>query len=125
MKFKNRYHVENNICLAFVKLGLLAGVNVGLGTGPDDLDKDLIEACYQSNFDDPHFIGGPACIIRIDSMGKINKIFTIAFNVADRLVNYISVNGSVNKIKSAERNRAVIVAAHRWLIQSMNATGKK
>ncbi|MET3109262.1 hypothetical protein AAKU58_004113 [Oxalobacteraceae bacterium GrIS 1.18] len=124
MKFKNKYHVEHAVCLAFTKLGMLAGVNVGYGTGPDDLDQDLIMACYESNFGDPHFLGGPTCIIRIESMEKIDKVFTKAFGVADRLAHYISAHGSVNKVKLAKQNHAVIVAAHRWLIQSVNATDK-
>jgi hypothetical protein len=117
MKFKNRYEAEIAVCAAFARLGHLAGVDVGSGTGPSDLDEDLINACYQSNFGDPHFFGGPCCIVRCDSAEKIERIFSIAFDIAERLVCYISARGSANKVKCARRSYAVIAGVHAWLIR--------
>ena len=59
--FRNRDNAESQVCKAFVALGKLAGVDVDNGTGPADLDAALIAAAYQSNYDDPHFLGGPFC----------------------------------------------------------------
>lgn len=125
MKFKNKYAVEGAVCNAFVCLGLLAGVNVGRGTGPEDLDEDLTQACYEANFGDPHFLGGPTCIIRIDSHQKIEKVFSAAFTVADRLIQYISKTGDRKKVQMAQQHRAVIDAAHCWLTFTVDGRRQK
>lgn len=119
--FKNRYKAEDAVCQAFVILGTLAGIDVSKGDGPADLDKDLISACYESNYGDPHFLGGPGCIIRADSLMRVDRIFIPALDVSERLFQYIEKGGNAAKTKTAEESIEVISAAHVWLKKIVTA----
>lgn len=113
--FKNRSKAEDAVCQAFVKLGGLAGVDVNDGTGPTDLDADLIDACYQSNFNDPHFLGGPCCFTYATSQYHVDRIFGVASDVSTRLVTYIARHGNAQKNGAAVEAVAVITQAKAWL----------
>lgn len=115
MTFKNRYKAEDAVCEAFVTLGTLAGIDVDSGKGPGDLDEDLIAACYQSNFGDPHFLGGPCIFNYADSLAKVERIFVPAFDVSNRLVEYIAKSGDDVKTYTAKQAAAVISSAYGWL----------
>lgn len=113
--FTNREDAERRLCDAFVTLGILAGVNIENGEGPPDLDKDLISACYQSYFGDPHFLGGPTKLIRASSMAHVERIFNSAFDVAGRLLQYIEQKKAPKDIQTAEQSMKVIYSIREWL----------
>ena len=117
--FKNRSKAEDAVCQAFVKLGRLAGVDVNDGTGPTELDADLIEACYQSNFNDAHFLGGPCCFIYATSLCHVDRIFGVASDVSTRLVTYIAKLGDAEKNGAALEAVAVITQAKAWLTKAV------
>lgn len=113
--FKNRDKAEDAVCQAFVQLGLLAGIDVANGTGPADLDAESIQACYQSNFSDPHFLGGPCCFNYAKTLSQVDQIFVSAFDVSDRLLSYIAAGNDPAKTKAAKVAIAVIEAAKGWM----------
>ena len=119
--FKDRFKAEDAVCQAFVKLGVLADVDVESGAGPADLDADLIEACYQANFSDPHFLGGPCCFNHATSLSHVDKIFTPAFDVSNRLIRFIAERNDPVKMKAAEDAAEVIRLAKQWLVKVVNA----
>jgi len=119
--FENRYKAEQAVCDAFADLGNITGINVSKGDGPPDLDKDLIDACRQCYFGDPHFFGGPGVIVRADSLLRVEQIFTPAFDVSGRLLRYIKNGEDPAKIKRAEKSVAVISSAHVWLKKIVKA----
>lgn len=115
IKFKNRHKAEDAVCEAFVTLGTLAGIDVSRGNGPADLDEELISACHESYYGDPHFIGGPGSFNYAESLEHVERIFNPAFNVSERLFRYVEKIGDATKTKTAEETIAVITAAHVWL----------
>jgi|GEM_PF-3847362 len=121
-KFKNRYKAEDAVCEAFVTLGTLAGVDVFSGDGPADLDKDLIAACRESNYGDPHFLGGPGCFNHAKSLMHVERIFVPATDVSDRLLRYIERRGDASKIAAAKESVLVITSAHAWMTRVVPAS---
>jgi hypothetical protein len=120
--FKNIDQAADAVCQAFARLGDLAGVDVNSGEGPADLDADLIRACYQSNFSDPHFLGGPCCFQHAGNMSQVDRIATAAFDVSSRLVKYIGHNNDAVKTKAAQDAAAIISQAITWLTKVVNAS---
>jgi hypothetical protein len=114
-KFRNRAAVESQVCQAFAALGTLAGVDVDHGKGPDDLDAKLIEAAYQSNFDDPHFLGGPACVHYATTVADIDILTAKSDSVTQGFAKYIHAKGNEEDIRHAETYIALINAAIAWL----------
>lgn len=121
IRFKNRYKAQDAVCEAFVILGTLAGVDAASGKGPADLDKALISACQESFYSDPHFLGGPACFHYAKTTANVERIFNSAFDVSERLYQYIERQGDLAKIKAAEESIAVIDSAHVWLNRTIMA----
>jgi hypothetical protein len=114
-KFRNRDAAESQVCQAFAALGKLAGVDVDHGKGPDDLDAKLIQAAYQSNFDDPHFLGGPACFNYATTAADVDVITAKADAVTQGFAKYIHAKGNDADIRQAEMHIALINAAIAWL----------
>jgi hypothetical protein len=114
-KFRNRDNTESQVCQAFAALGTLAGVDVDQGKGPDDMDPKLVEAAYQSNFDDPHFLGGPFCFHYATTAEKVDTLAAKANAVTEAFAVYIHARGSADTIQKAEGHIALIHAAIAWL----------
>ncbi len=114
-KFRNRDNAESQVCQAFAALGTLAGVDVDQGKGPDDMDQKLVEAAYQSNFDDPHFLGGPACFHYATTTEKVDTLAAKANAVTEGFAAYIRERGSAETLQEAEGHIALIHAAIAWL----------
>lgn len=114
-KFRNRHDAENQVCQAFTALGVLAGVDVDQGHGPGDLDKNLVQAAYESNFGDPHFLGGPCCFHYVETKDKVDALAAKAEPVMQGFVAYIRERGSPDAVQEAERHVALVEAAIAWL----------
>jgi hypothetical protein len=115
IKFKNKLKAQEAVCESFVALGALAGINASNGCGPVDVDEDLISACHEAYFSDPHFLGGPACFHYAQTLEKVERIFESVFNISERLCQYIEHEGNPKKTKAAERSMAVIASAYAWM----------
>lgn len=113
--FHNRDDAESQVCKAVAALGRLAGIDVDQGEGPDDIDAVLIEAAYQSNFDDPHFLGGPCCFNRVDSVADVDILEMKAAPVTRGLVGYIRKRAGGETLQQAEAHAALVDAAFAWL----------
>jgi len=87
--FRNRDNAESQVCQAFTTLGVLAGVDVDQGSGPGDLDADLIQAAYESNFSDPHFLGGPFCFNYAKTRDQVDALAEKARAVTDGFAAYM------------------------------------
>jgi len=121
-KFRNRDAVKSQVCQAFASLGTLAGVDVDHGKGRDDLDAKLIEAAYQSNFDDPHFLGGPACFHYATTVADVDVLTAKADAVTQGFAKYIHTKGNEADIRQAEIYIALINAAIAWLRKARRST---
>lgn len=113
--FRNRDAAESQVCQAFAALGKLAGVDVEQGKGPDDLDARLIQAAYQCNFEDPHFLGGPACFHYATTAAEVDALAAKAGEVTDGFATYIHNKGNDAGSRQAEMHIALIDAAIAWL----------
>lgn len=114
-KFRNTEAAESQVCQAFAALGTLAGVDVDSGNGPDDLDAKLIDAAYQSNFDDPHFLGGPACFHYATTPADVDALTAKSDAVTQGFAKYIYTKGNEADIRQAEIYITLINAAIAWL----------
>jgi hypothetical protein len=114
-KFRNRDDAENKVCKAFTALGELAGVDVECGKGPDDLNATLIEAAQQCYYQDPHFLGGPACFNYAETTDQVDAIARKAAVVTQGFTSYIRERGDPKSLHQAEAHIAVIDAAVAWL----------
>lgn len=113
--FRNRDDAESQVCKAIAALGRLAGIDVDQGEGPEDMDAVLIEVAYQSNFDDPHFLGGPCCFNYAESPDDVGQLATKAGSVTRRLVGYIRKRAGEDTLRQAEAHIALVDAAFAWL----------
>lgn len=113
--FHNRDDAESQVCKAVAALGRLAGIDVDQGEGPEDIDAVLIEAAYQSNFDDPHFLGGPCCFNFVDSVADVDTLEMKADPVTHGLVGYIRKRAGQKTLQQAEAHAALVNAAFVWL----------
>jgi hypothetical protein len=80
---------------------------------------ELITACQESFYSDPHFLGGPAVFNYAKTAAHVERIFNSAFDVSERLCRYIENQGDATKTTAAEEPIAVISAAHVWLMRVM------
>jgi hypothetical protein len=112
-KFRNRDNAESQVCQAFAALGTLADVDQG--KGPDDMDPKLVEAAYQSNFDAPHFLGGPFCFHSATTAEKVDTLAAKANAVTEGFAAYIHERRSADTLQKAEGHIALIHAAIAWL----------
>lgn len=113
--FRNRDNAESEVCKAIAALGRLAGMDVDQGEGPEDIDAMLIEAAYQCNFDDPHFLGGPCCFNYAETTDDVDIIEMKANPVTRGLVGYIRKRADEVKLRQAEAHAALVGAAFAWL----------
>jgi hypothetical protein len=100
-KFRNRDTVKSQICQAFAAIGALAGVDVDHGKGSGDMDAKLIEVAYQSNFDDPHFLNGPACFHYATTAVDVDVLTAKADAVIQGFAKYIHTKGNEADIRQA------------------------
>jgi hypothetical protein len=117
MHFENYQDAESRVCTAIASLGRLAGIDVDLGEGPDDIDANLIQAAYESNFADPVFLGGPGCFARIDQPGALAAVDARASRVTRRLAHYIARRGGEEAAQQAQAHMLAVDAALAWLRQ--------
>lgn len=106
---------EQQMCAAIAGLGRLAGVDVGTGRGPADMDELLIEAAYQCNFNDAEFMDGPCCFGFVKTAVDIDILKVQADTVAQGLASYIRERGDRAAIAQAEAQLAVMDEAFAWL----------
>lgn len=121
IRFRNRDEAESQVCQAIASLGRLAGIDVDGGEGPEDIDAALIEAAYQSNFDDPHFLGGPCCFNYADSVHDVDVLVMKADPVIRGLVGYIRKRGSEQTAHQAETHAATVDTAFAWLRKTVRS----
>lgn len=114
-KFRNRDDAGNKVCKAFAALGELAGVDVECGAGPDDLEATLIAAAQQCYYQDPHFLGGPACFHYAETTDQVDAIARKAAVVTQGFTSYIRKLGDPKTLQQAEAHIAMIEAAVAWL----------
>ncbi len=120
-KFRNRDQAESQVCQAVAALGRLAGIDVDQGDGPEDIDAVLIEAAYQSNFDDPHFLGGPCCFNYAETTEDVDILKAKAEPVTRGLVGYISKRADAKTIQQAEAHAAMVDSAFVWLRKTVRS----
>ena len=89
-------------------------MEVDQGVGPDGLDAELVQAAYECNFADPHFLGGP-CIFhyaktndQVDALAANARVLTQGYSA------YFSGRGCQETIQRADAHIAVIEAAIAW-----------
>ncbi|NHZ99098.1 hypothetical protein [Massilia sp. CCM 8734] len=87
--FLSRDDAESRLCNAIAALGRLAGIEVDQGEGPEDIDSVLIDAAYQCNFADPHFLGGPCAFNYVETADDVDKLAMKAAPVIRGLLGYI------------------------------------
>lgn len=121
IKFRNRDQAESQVCQAVAALGRLAGIDVDQGDGPEDIDAVLIEAAYQSNFDDPHFLGGPCCFNYAETTEDVDILKAKADPVTRGLVGYISKRTDAKTIQQAEEHAAMVDSAFAWLRKTVRS----
>lgn len=114
-KFHCRGDAESEVCRAVATLGRLAGIDVDQGNGPEDIDAVLIEAAYESNFDDPHFLGGPCCFDYAKDVSDVDRLIARAAPITRGLVGYIGKRADGETIASASEQLALIDSAFTWL----------
>ncbi|GGX78515.1 hypothetical protein GJV26_04325 [Massilia dura] len=106
---------EQQMCSGIAALGRLAGIDVDMGRGPGDIDTLLIEAAYQSNFNDAEFLGGPCCFGFVETVVDVDILKLQADTVAQGLADYIRGRAEAASIREAEAQLALIDAAFAWL----------
>lgn len=114
-KFRNRDNAEDQVCQAFTALGELAGVEVDQGVGPDGLDAELVQAAYECNFSDPHFLGGPCIFHYATTKDQVDALAAKAGVVTQGYSAYFRGRGCQETIQKADAHIAVIEAAIAWL----------
>lgn len=119
--FQSRGDAEAHLCKAVATLGRLAGIDVDQGSGPEDIDAVLIEAAYESNFDDPHFLGGPCCFDYAENVADVEHLVAKAAPVTKGLVGYIRRRADAETIAAAGEQLALIDAAFAWLRKTVRS----
>lgn len=121
VKFRNRETAEAQVCGAVASLGKLAGVDVDEGKGPADIDAALIGAVYESNFDDPHFLGGPCCFNYATTVHDVDVLVRKAEPVLSGLSKYISEHMDQETVQKAAMEIALVDAAFAWLRKTVRS----
>lgn len=114
-QFKDRDEAEVEVCMAIASLGRLAGIDVDLGDGPEDIDGELIQAAYESNFVDPLFLGGPGSFSHVEAPADVMTLATRAGRVTAGLGRYIRRRKSIDAIREAQACIALVDSAFAWL----------
>ena len=115
---RDRGQAEHQMCKAIAALGTLAGVDVGMGLGPEDMDTLLIEAAHQCHFDDAEFLDGPCCFEFVRTVVDADILKLQADVVVQGLASYIRKHAGRETIQAADRQLALIDAAFAWLRKS-------
>lgn len=102
-------------------LGRLAGIDVDQGNGPEDIDAVLIEAAYESNFDDPHFLSGPCCLNYVENVDDVDRLIEKAAPVTRGLLGYISKRADEETVAAAGAQLALVDAAFTWLRKTVRS----
>jgi len=118
-KLRDCGEAEHQMCKAIAALGTLAGVDVGMGSGPADMDKLLVLAAHQCNFDDAEFMDGPCCFDFVRNVVDADILKLQADAVAQGLASYIRRHGGDESIAAAGRQLALIDGAFSWLRKSV------
>ena len=93
-KIKNRYDAESAFCELIVDAGIAIGAplfsadedeDLAPHNGNHQLTKRTLDAIHECEFDDPHFIGGPAIFNYAQSQELVNRIFERAEPVVSEL----------------------------------------
>jgi hypothetical protein len=121
VKFRNREGAEAQVCRAIASLGKLAGIDVDEGNGPADIDAALIGAAYESNFDDPHFLGGPCCFNYARTVHDVDNLMRKAEPVVSGLSRYISEHMDQETVQKAATEIAIVDAAFAWLRKTVRS----
>jgi hypothetical protein len=118
MEINDSKQAEVQICCAIAALGRLAAIDVDLGDGPEDIDANLIQAAYESNFNDPEFLGGPGCFQRARTPADVEALAARTGLVTRGLHRYIATRGGAGAADRAEAELAAIEAAIAWAKQA-------
>jgi hypothetical protein len=118
-KLRDCGEAEHQMCKAIAALGTLAGVDVGMGNGPEDMDRLLILAAHQCNFDDAEFMDGPCCFDFVRNVVDADILKLQADAVAQGLASYIRRHGGEESIAAAGRQLALVDGAFSWLRKSV------
>jgi hypothetical protein len=118
-KLRDCGEAEHQMCRAIAALGTLAGVDVGMGHGPADMDKLLILAAHQCYFDDAEFMDGPCCFNFVKTVIDADILKLQADAVALGLASYIRQHGDQASIDAAGRQLALVDGAFAWLRKSV------
>lgn len=117
-KLRDRGQAEHQMCKAIAALGELAGIDVGMGLGPEDMDQLLIEAAHQCHFDDAEFLDGPCCFEFVKTVVDADILKLQADVVVQGLASYIRKHAGREAIQAADRQVFLIDAAFAWLRKS-------
>lgn len=120
-RFHDRGDAEGQVCKAVAALGRLAGIDVDQGNGPEDIDAVLIEAAYESNFNDPHFLGGPCCFNYVQNIADVDRLIGKAAPVTRGLLGYISKRADEPTVAAAGAQVALVDAAFIWLRKTVRS----
>lgn len=93
---------ERQVCRAIASLGQLAGIDVDLGEGPDDIDATLIQAAYECHFDDPEFLGGSGFLGAAANAAEVQALCARAQRVTRGLVGYLRRRAPVATLRHAQ-----------------------
>jgi hypothetical protein len=120
----DRHAAEAEVCMAIASLGRLAGIDVDMGDGPEDIDGSLIQATYESNFLDPEFLGGPGCFGPAGTPADVAALAARASQVTRGLCRYIGRRRSGAVIREAQSCLAAIDDTFAWLAQQNARTSQ-
>lgn len=118
MEINDSKQAEVQICCAIAALGRLAAIDVDLGDGPEDIDANLIQAAYESNFNDPEFLGGSGCFQRASTPAEVDALAARTGVVTRGLHRYIATRGGAGALDRARTQLTVIQDAIAWARQA-------
>lgn len=113
-RFRNGLDVETKLCIAFARLGELAGIKVGAGNFPEGIDVEVVDAVEQAYHQDPHFLDGPGIFSYIEDLAGIERVFENGKRIETKLLKLIEDSRGQTGIELAEPSLAMISAAHDW-----------
>jgi hypothetical protein len=122
MKFKNKIDAESQVCRAFVQLGTIAGIEADTGQGPSGLSAEAVQAVYEANFDDPHFLGGPCCFNYARNSDDVRQIQSMAEAITIELMQYISKEKKSTDVELAKAEVEKITGAFNWLLNTIRSS---
>ena len=115
----SRADAQHLTCTAIAALGQLAGIDVDLGEGPDDIDGNLIQAAYECRFDDPAFLGGGG-FGAVASSADVQALAERASLVTRGLLRYLGRRASAEALREAQAQVRLVDAAFGWLERTVD-----